>query len=109
MSELFGRNPEYTRTIDGISLKVQVLIGMLSVMETYTKDSPHKKDVFGSMEKLLEQLKENQTGFEIFARRDDLAVNVPFFERYVKALMHGTPIGNADRNIMHAIYRRYGV
>ena len=109
MSELFDRNSEHARGADGISLKVQVLIGMLSVMEMYPNDSPHKKDVFRSMENLLEQLKVNQTGFDTFARRDDLAVTVPFFERYVQALMHGAPLSDADRNSMHALYRRYGV
>lgn len=108
MTELFGGNSENT-SIDGISLKVQVLIGMLSVMEAYPKGSPNEKDVFRSMENLVEQLKENQAGFETFALRDNLAVTVPFFDRYVQALMQGTPPDAADRNNMHAIYRKYGV
>ncbi len=108
MSELFGRNSE-NAPIDGISLKVQVLIGMLSVVEAYPNDSPNKKDVFRSMENLVKQLGENQTGFDTFALRDNLAVTVPLFDRYVQALMHGTPLDNADRNNMHALYRKYGV
>lgn len=108
MTELFGRNPENT-SIDGIALKVQVLIGMLSVMEGYPKDSPHKKDVFRSMENLVEQLKANQAGFRTFAPRDNIAVTVPFFDRYVQAVMHETPLDDADRNNMHALYRKYGV
>jgi len=94
---------------DEISLKVQTLIGMLSVMEVYPKDSPHKKDIFRSMENLVEQLKENKAGFDLFVRKEDLAVTVPLFERYVQAITHGTPLNDADRKSMHVLYRKYGV
>lgn len=95
--------------MDGISLKVQVLIGMISVMEVYPKDSPNKKEIFRSMESLVEQIKEDQVGFDTFVQRDNLAVTVPCFDRYVQALKHGTPLDGADRDSIHALYRKYDV
>ena len=94
---------------DGIALKAQVLIGMLYVVETYPKDSPHKKDVFRSMENLVKQLHENQSGFDAFVRRDDITATVPLFDRYAQALIQGTPLDDADRKDMHALYRKYGL
>ena len=64
---------------DKISLKVQTLIGMLSVMEVYPKDSPSQKDIFKSMEDIMEQLRENQVEFDRFVRKEHLIVTFPFY------------------------------